>query len=533
LYRTTSSTSSRVLEEPHPLKDAAQLFREHEILLTGANGFVGKVLLGLLIDRFPDLKHLHIIVRARPGVSPRDRFFNDVLTSPCLKPVVEKAAPGFFEERISIHAGDVGDPMLGLSDEALATLKGRASVIINCAGLVEFFAPIDESFKSNVDGVENAIAVARHLGAKIVHISTCFVCGESHGLVEETEPILGYYPRRKGPADKSFDPCDEVQFIRGQIKEVYAGAARRGNTRHKEIAQRLADLGRQRASQWGWVNTYTYSKSLGEQLLVSEPDIDYAIVRPAIVEAALDFPFPGWVEGGRTAAPLIMMAMAGLRHWPLRPEFPLEVVPVDQVATSILTATVMLLNGTGPRVYQIGTADINPVSLGQLVEWMYEEHLRQKRRRNHRRRGLKIPAINLGVRIVSPPRAKARRMALTRRIAGLQRFVVGLRRMVQHTGLPGRRPLAQLGGKLRVLGLQLNIREQALELYQPFMLDNRFVFEAENIRTAHSMLSEEDRARLPWTPDRIEWKSYWVDHEIHGIQKWVEAEATKGWSFKV
>ena len=27
------------------------------------------------------------------------------------------------------------------------------------------------------------------------------------------------------------------------------------------------------------------------------------LTRAAIVEAALEFPFPGWVEGGRTAAP--------------------------------------------------------------------------------------------------------------------------------------------------------------------------------------------------------------------------------------
>ena len=513
------------------MKSAVELFGQHEILLTGANGFVGKVLLGLLIDRFPDLKHLHVLVRPRQGVSPRERFFKEVLNSPCLKPVVERTGPKFFEERISVHAGDVGDPLLGLNDESLEALSGRISVIINCAGLVEFFAPVDESFKSNVDGVENAVAAARRLGARLVHISTCFVCGESHGLVEESEPIFGYYPRRKGPEDKSFDPREEVSFIRTQVREVYAAAAKRGASRHKEIAQRLIDLGRQRAAQWGWVNTYTYSKSLGEQLLVAAPQIEYAIVRPAIVEAALEFPFPGWVEGGRTAAPLIMMAMAGLRHWPIRPEFPLEVVPVDQVASSILTATVMLLNGVGPRVYQISTADRNPVYLGQLVQWMYEEHVAQKRR-NGRRHLLRLP-LHRGARVVSPHRAKARRMALTRRITGLHRFVVGLRRVVQQTGLPGRRPLAQLGAKLRVLGLQLNIREQALELYRPFMLDNRFVFEAENIRIAHSMLNQDDRSRLPWTPERINWKHYWVNHEIHGIQKWVEAEATKGWSFKV
>ena len=511
------------------MKDATQILQEHEILLTGANGFVGKVLLGLLISRFPGFRRLHILVRSRPGVSARDRFFNDVLTSPALKEIAAKAGAELLEDRITIHSGDVADPLCGLSRETLGALQGRVALIVNCAGLVEFFPPVDESFRPNVDGVENVIQVAHELGAKLLHISTCFVCGESQGLVEETEPIAGYYPRRKHRDDLSFHHRAEIRFIREQVREITESAARRGLRGSKEVTQRLIDLGRQRAAQWGWVNTYTYSKSLGEQLIVSEPGLDYAILRPAIVEAALEFPFPGWVEGGRTAAPLVIMALSGLRQWPLRPDFPLEVVPVDHVAASILTAAVMLMNGAGPRLYQIGTADVNPVSLGQLVEWMYEEHLRQRR---HRRAGRwRVP--NRGVRIVAPARAKARRMRLSSRLTSLQKLTVGLRRMLAQTGLPGRRTLAMLGGKLRVLNLQLKIREQALELYQPFMLDNRFVFEAENIRMAHSLLSEQDRQKLSWAPERIDWKHYWVSREVHGIQKWVEAEATKGHSFKV
>ena len=80
---------------------------------------------------------------------------------------------------------------------------------------------------------------------------------------------------------------------------------------------------------------------------------------------------------------------------------------------------------------------------------------------------------------------------------------------------------------------QVNIREQALELYQPFLYDNRFIFESENVRAAQQLLSEEDRKLLPWTPEQIDWRTYWSENEVKGIQKWVEAEATKGWSFKI
>jgi len=503
------------------LIDASKLFRENELFITGLNGFVGKVVLGLLIERFPDFKHLHVLVRAKPGASPDERFRKDVLGSPALKPVVDRA-PISIWDRVTIHAGDVAEESFGLRAEALARMQGKVGAIIHCAGLVEFFPPVDEAFRANVDGVENAIAVAKLLGAKLCHISTCFVCGESTGLVEESEPIPGFYPRRKGPEDRSFDHAAEIGFIRERVAEVYAQTARAKNVNPKEVRQQLIDLGMQRAGQWGWVNIYTYSKSLGEQLVAAEPGLDWAIVRPAIVEAAVEFPFPGWVEGGRTAAPLIIMAMAGLRHWPLKPEWPLEVVPVDQVASSILTATAHLLAGALSKVYQIATADTNPVPLGSLVEWMHEAYKAKATR----------PVLG-GVKIVSAAEAHRRGERLHRRITRLHDAAASLRKLAQAWKLPGRRQFGHWATQLRMLAIQVNIREQTLKLYQPFMLDNRFVFEAENIRTAHNQLDGAGRQLLAWSPEKIDWKRYWLDHEVKGIQQWVEADMMKGRSFQI
>ncbi len=507
-----------------PSIDASAAFRENEILFAGANGFVGKVTLALLLDRYPDLKHLHVVVRAKRGFAPRERFDKDVLKSPPLKPVIERLDPAVLRDRVTVHQGDVGEPFWGFSEDKIAELDGRVKLIINCAGLVEFTPPVDESFKSNVDGVENTIALAKRLGARICHISTCFVCGESDGLVEEDEPVPGFYPRRKNRDDHSFECHDEIRFMRERVREVYAVAKQKGTENSKDTKQRLSDLGVQRAAQWGWVNTYTYSKSLGEQLLATEPGIDYTIVRPAIVEAALSFPFPGWVEGGRTAAPLIMMAMSGLRHWPLRAEAPLEVVPVDQVASAILIAGALLLAGEGDRVYQIGTAEVNPIPLQKLVEWMYEDYCKAAGRPHW---------LMPGVRILTPARSRSRGQKLLSRIQTVHEIANGIKKLAQKSNLPGRKPIERLTRSFRTLGIQVNIREQALALYQPFMHDNRFVFEAGNIRRAHAMLSPADRERLPWTPEKIDWKRYWLDNEVRGIQKWVQEESSKGRSFKI
>ena len=48
---------------------AIDQFRSKTILLLGSTGFVGKVLLALILERFPELKHL--IVQVRPKKKKR------------------------------------------------------------------------------------------------------------------------------------------------------------------------------------------------------------------------------------------------------------------------------------------------------------------------------------------------------------------------------------------------------------------------------------------------------------------------------
>ena len=78
--------------------NARETLRRHGVLLIGSNGFLGKVLLGLLLDRFPDFRHLHILVRPKRKLGPEERFASDVLESPCLAPVVERVGKDRIRE---------------------------------------------------------------------------------------------------------------------------------------------------------------------------------------------------------------------------------------------------------------------------------------------------------------------------------------------------------------------------------------------------------------------------------------------------
>jgi len=551
------------------MTDIRQAFHDHELLLIGGNGFLGKVVLGLILDRLPHFKHLHILVRSRLSTSAEERFYSEILASPALAPVREQVVPkrgkGFLREKITIWPGDISRANCGFDPAALEKLRGRIGVIVNCAGVVEFFPPLDVSFSANVHGVENIVGLAHSLSSKLLHVSTCFVCGAADGLVEEGEPILGFYPHRKGPDDTTFQHIEELRYCQDGIRHIYdsdnpaslpacrseaiaqlgpglpphAPARSGSGSGRKEVAQRLTALGKQRAEHWGWVNTYTYSKSLGEQIIASESNLDYAIVRPAIVESALRFPFPGWIEGGRTAAPLVLMALGGLKDWPMRGDIPLEIVPVDLVAAAILVVTALLLDARHQSVYQLATADVNPFPLGPLVTLLDSECRRRGRMNGNHSVTRSLLQRLVGARHDAPPElvsaeeARARRSLLQSRIDRAEELMQRTRTALQKAGLPGAATLTAWSASLRALGLQAAFRERTLEQYLPFILHNRYIFEAENIRAAYSLLPEKDRQLLPWDPERIDWRDYWINNQIPGIEKWVQPEAVKNWAFKI
>lgn len=486
--------------------DVSRTFQANEILITGANGFVGKVALAMLLARYPDAARVHVLVRPRRGVAARKRFDDEVLASPVFQPFSREA----FAKRVVVHEGDAAE--LG---EAAAQAIAGVRLIIHCAGLVEFFAPVDESLRANVDAVEKVADLAARIGAKMLHVSTCYVAGRGNGLVEESEPIEGFYPLRQDRDDAAFDARTEVALLRERIGELTAGG------RDRAAQQALTELGRSRAERWGWVNTYTYTKSLGEQMLAARSDIEWSIVRPAIVESALEFPFPGWVEGGRTAAPLVLMALGGMSEWPARANLSLEVVPVDQIAAAMLAVGALLAEGRADRVYQLAGSDRNPFPMRSLIALLAAEA---------KRRGAKVngePKLLDGqVYLERNRRRKAHAEKLERRFQSLGKWL-------KSKGLPGAAAAARESGRMRQAALQLRFRQQTVEQYLPFTEQNRYLFEANHIRAAMAELSDDDRKRLPWTPELIDWSSYWRHNEIEGVLKWVQPDAVRDWSFQL
>src|SRR5262249_23945494 len=129
---------------------ASAAFTNKTMLLLGGTGFVGKVLLAMVLDRFPELKNIAVQVRRKKNISGRQRFDAGLLQSATLRPIVQQVGGRVVREKVLVVEGDVGQPLCGISADDLEILKGKVDVVVNLAGVVDFDPPVNESFEPNV-----------------------------------------------------------------------------------------------------------------------------------------------------------------------------------------------------------------------------------------------------------------------------------------------------------------------------------------------------------------------------------------------
>jgi fatty acyl-CoA reductase len=154
------------------------------ILLTGATGFLAKVVLEKLIRTVPD-------ARRRDPADPRrrQRRCARALRAPDrgvldLRPLrAERGAwlERFFAERVECVTGEVTEPHFGLGREGFLDLAARTGLVINAAASVNFREPLDQALAINTLSLHHLTALARAAGAPLVQVSTCYVNGYRQG----------------------------------------------------------------------------------------------------------------------------------------------------------------------------------------------------------------------------------------------------------------------------------------------------------------------------------------------------------------
>ena len=532
-----------------------ELFDDRKMFLIGSTGFLGKVTLSMLLHSFPNIGRVYVTVRARSQEESEARFWNSVLTAPPFDPLRERygnALDGFIRDKVVVLGGDIGETNLGYTEEQAQAVADDIDVILNSAGNVTFNPTLESGLRTNVVGTQNVIAFAKRMKRPaLIHVSTCFVAGNRSGPVWENDPVVGYFPRKHELPGVEFDPEQEIrdcaklaERVREEARDAMMVARfrelarKRLNEENRDaddpdalglaVARerkvwtrtRLTDLGVERAAWWGWPNIYTYTKSLGEQLVAAETGIVRSIVRPSIVESALAYPFPGWNEGFTTTAPIIFLVLKGQTKIPANDKLILDITPVDQVASVMLAVAAQACEEEPKLVHQAATGDSNPNNMERiigLVGLYKRKHFQSK---------------ESGVKFLNELVARMEPRPVSN--SSFEKFSVPMFNSAakKASSLLDRAKPRWGGGRVtevidRMKTTVDRVEEithettEAFEIFRPFTIENAYMFRADNVRALFDRIGRDEQGLLRWHPEAFDWYDYWLNIHLPGLKKWV------------
>jgi glycerone phosphate O-acyltransferase len=302
-------SSSLALPNRENLPDSARQ-SENMVLLTGSTGFIGSLLLReLLLHR----EKLHIngvivICRSKRNMSAEERM-DDLMKKPMFSFLTENEKM----KLVVVMEGDVASTNIGMKEADLQRLKCEFDVshVFNCAACVNFTETLENAAESNITSalqIQQLIKKLKNKNATYTYLSTAFIHGNQLGSSEKplTEDLF------------DFGKYDPVELYKSMM------------TTQSCASKAMNEL--------GFPNTYTFSKSVCEHLLMYEKDVKTIIVRPSIVGPSIQEPYEGWA--GDKPSTLVAGACLYMNNpynlWSFRRERA-SVIPVDVVCRFVLS----------------------------------------------------------------------------------------------------------------------------------------------------------------------------------------------------
>jgi len=436
-------------------------------------------------------------------------------------------------------AGDLSCPDLGLDSHSLQVLGSEVDFIINLAASVHFHERLDVAVRLNTLGPRHLLNLAKRFRKpKLLHVSTCYVSGRQAGPIPEQvlESDVSAFDLMGITSNEPFRTESEIELALrfGQSVETESRTpAARSEFRHTvldrlpsgriadddrldQAAERnrqrwvhdvLSQEGLSRARRFGWVDTYTFTKAMGEQLLVKSANgIPIIILRPSAVESSLYQPEPGWIEGYKTTTPVTYGYGKGEHlDFPSRGKGVIDIIPVDFVVSALLASLTTLTEGRNPRVFQVGSGSENPVRWNELMEYT-GKYFREFPLQN--RSG---PIMLQPMKYHSPEEfdtwveGRRRRLRIARALCDRLDYWPGAARIS--------RKVAVRRGNLKRL-------EHITRLYAGYirLLCN---FETNNTRRLFRSLQSQDQRDFFFDPTAIDWQRYIREIQLPGVRRHV------------
>lgn len=437
------------------------------IFITGATGFMGKVLVERLLWTCPEVGRLYLLLRHKKDVTPEKRL---VQLKQCqVFENIREHCPSQLD-KLCIISGDTSKPNLGMSMESIALLR-EVSVVFHSAATLKFDEALGKAVEQNVRSVIRLMDICDRLPniEAFVHVSTAYSNAE---LVTVEERV---YP-----------PPVPLQQLLNLVDSV-----------PDEI---LADITDKFISPKP--NTYTFTKALAENAVLEHGSRSYpiAIFRPTIVISAKQHPFPGWIENLNGPSGIVVGAGKGLMHvFCYKKTAKADLLPVDIAIDSLLAVAweTAIDRSEEIRVYNCSTGE-NPITWNDFefaVRRLIVEH-------------------PLGEVYWYPCGNAVENEYLQKTLEFITQSVP------LHLAEYGTR---LLGIKTRLSLITVNQRLQAMNNVLRFFSLREWKFKTDNMRRLKGRLSEQDSKIYNLDPHSIDWNEHFVGF-IKGTRKYLLKE---------
>ncbi|XP_018060142.1 PREDICTED: fatty acyl-CoA reductase 1-like [Atta colombica] len=287
-------------------KTIPAFYAGQSIFLTGATGFLGKMLIEKILRSCPDVREIFLLIRSKKELTMNERL-EKLLNLP-LYDKLRKEHFSRFEKIIPI-SGNIKEKELDLSVADRQMLIERVTIIIHAAADVKFNNSLKDAIYINTRATRDVCILAQNMKnlKALVYISTAFAHFNKIYIEEKVYPPIADWRKMIEIAET----LDEHTLNIFMIKCLHYAP-----------------------------NTYIFSKNLAESVIQEySSSLPCAIVRPSIVGPSLDEPFPGWIDNIYGPMGLFLIGGKGL----LRVSYLNKIAAEDMIPVDIVTKTILIV----------------------------------------------------------------------------------------------------------------------------------------------------------------------------------------------
>nr|ADD62440.1 fatty-acyl CoA reductase III [Yponomeuta evonymella] len=336
---------ARRLSGEFPAPTIPAFYAGKSVFITGATGFMGKVLIERILATCPNVGCLYLLMREKKDQSPEKRLLQ--LKQSQVFDVLRRTQPAQLDKLRSL-SGDTSREQLGMDSNSLQQLR-EVSIVFHVAATLKFDEELRKAVEENLRSIMRLLNICDslpHIEA-LVHVSTAYCMAE---LAEVEERV--YTPIVPLPTLEALvDHADEA--MRQQLVQLLLGDK---------------------------PNTYTFTKAMAEHAVVEhKAQYPVAIFRPTVVISSLRSPVPGWIEYLNGPSGVVVGAGKGLLHtFRCTKSARADLLPVDiAIGTMITCAWDVATNRQAtPRVYNCSTYE-NPTTWSDFERCIRKEIIEQ------------------------------------------------------------------------------------------------------------------------------------------------------------